>query len=183
MSLGHQALLDRSTDLGLRLDAQACVCGPPCPHGFLVPCCTFTSSSLCFALLQQCSNRKSVMSSSLEQWKKRIPELSDDDIKSLQQTLDKEKCQRRNRRIFQLFRKKCTHAGQERDDDEISDFSEESPGEFAGAISYGITKLMKTFECGQDKRIRSAFQAWKANTGNVKFAVSLKRLISHIDIE
>ena len=27
MSLGHQALLDRSTDLGLRLDAQVCCVG------------------------------------------------------------------------------------------------------------------------------------------------------------
>ena len=30
MSLGHQALLDRPTDLGLRLDAQVCVCVRGC---------------------------------------------------------------------------------------------------------------------------------------------------------
>ena len=37
MSVGHQALLDRSTDLGLRLDAHVCVC-----------VCVFVCVCVCF---------------------------------------------------------------------------------------------------------------------------------------
>ena len=43
----------------------------------------------------------------------KIPELTDADITNLQQALDKEKGQRRDRRIFQLFRKKCMFAGRD----------------------------------------------------------------------
>ena len=61
----------------------------------------------CSQLMQQCLQFKPIMSFARELWIKKIPELSDADITNLQQALDKEKGQRRDRRIFQLFRKKC----------------------------------------------------------------------------
>ena len=124
-----------------------------------------------------------VMSEPVERWIKRIPELSDADIRNLQQALDKEKCQRRDRYVLRLFRKKCIHAGRNPEDDEISDFSEDSPGEFFDAIHHGIVKFVKTLQDAQTKRICSTFQTWKACTRSRKFAVSLKRPVSHIDIE
>ena len=83
-----------------------------------------------------------VMSEPVEQWIKRIPELSDADIRNLQQALDKEKCQRRDRYVLRLFRPICIHAGRNPEDDEISDFSEDSPGEFFDAIHHGIAKFV-----------------------------------------
>ena len=132
------------------------------------------------------SNQKtdnSVMSKPLEQWIQRIPELSDADIRKLQQALDKEKDRRRDRQVLRLFRKKCIHAGRISEDDEISDFSEESPGEFSDAIHHGIAKLIKTLQDAQTKRKCLTFQTWKACTLSRKFTVSLKRPASHIDIE
>ena len=176
------------TNVGARAHARArvCVCvWPPMSTRVSV---NFSSLyllllSLCFASLQKCSKYKPVMSFSLEQWIKRIPALSDGDITNLQQALDKEKCQRRDRRIFQLFRKKCIPAGQECDEDEISDFSEESPGEFAGSISQGIHKLMHTLQGCQESLIRNAFQTWKSAKRSRTFAVSLKRPTSCITID
>ena len=129
------------------------------------------------------SEDSSVMSEPVEQWIKRIPELSDADIRKLQQALDREKCQRRDGYVLRLFRKKCIHAGRNPEDDEISDFSEESPGEFSDAIHHGIAKLVRTLQDAQTKRICSTFRTWKACTRSRKFAVSLKRPASHIDIE
>ena len=133
--------------------------------------------------VQSCSNCTVIMSYSLEQWIKRIPEMSDDDIKRLQQALDKENRQRHDRRIFQLFSKECIHAGQDYDDDEISDFSEESPGEFAGAISQGIHKLMHSLQGWWERLIRKALQTWKSAKRSRSFAVSLKKPISCITID
>ena len=103
------------------------------------------------------------MSEPVEQWIKRIPELSDADIRNLQQALDKEKSQRRDKYVLRLFRKKCIHAGRNPEDDEISDFSEESPGEFSNAIHYGVAKLVKTLQDAQTKRLskhgKPAFKA------------------------
>ena len=123
------------------------------------------------------------MSQPVEQWIKRIPELSDVDTRRLQQALDREKCHRRDRHVLRLFRQKCIHAGRNPEDDKISDFSEESPGEFAEAIHHGIAQLVKTLQDAQTQRICSTFRAWKASTRSRQFAVSLKRPVSHIDIE
>ena len=121
------------------------------------------------------SEGSAVMSQPVEQWIKRIPELSDADIRKLQQALGREKCQRRDKHVLRIFRKKCTHAGRNPEDDEISDFSEESPGEFAEAIHHGIAKLVKTLQDAQTKKICSTFRTWKACIRSRKFPVSLKR--------
>ena len=64
-----------------------------------------------------------------------------------------------------------------------TDFSEESPGEFAGAISHGINKLMHTLRRCQENQIRNAFKTWKSAKRSRSFAVSLQRPISCITID
>ena len=129
------------------------------------------------------SENKLVMSEPVQQWIKRIPQLSDADISWPQQALDKEKCQRRDKNVLRLFRKKCICAGRSPEDDEISDFSEDSPGEFFDAIHHGLAKFVKILQDAQTKRICLTFQTWKACSRSRKFSVSLKRLVSDIDIE
>ena len=122
------------------------------------------------------------MSELVQQWMKQISQLSDDDISWLQQALDKEKCQRRDQKVLRQFRRKCICAGRSLDDDEISDFSEDSPGEFSDATHHGVAKFVKTLQAAQTKRICLTFRAWKACSRSRKFSVSLKRPVSDIDI-
>ena len=129
------------------------------------------------------SENKLVMSEMVQQWMKQIPQLSDADISWLQQALDKEKCQRRDKNVLRQFRKKCTYAGRSPDDDEISDFSEDSPGEFFDAIHHGVAKFVQILQEAQTKRICLTFQTWKACSRSRKFSVSPKRPVSDIDIE
>ena len=93
----------------------------------------------------------SLMSEPVEQWIKRIPELSDADIRNLQQALDKEKGQRRDKYVLRLFRKKCIHAGRNPEDDEISDFSEESPGSSPMPFTTELPSLLKRFKMLRQK--------------------------------
>ena len=123
------------------------------------------------------------MSESLEQWIKRFPQMSDDDINQLQQAVDEEKRRRHDRRTFQIFRRKCAQAGQECEDGQISDLKEESPGELAAAISQGIHKLVHTLQGCQDNLIRKAFQTWKSTKCSRSFTVSLKRSNACISID
>ena len=123
------------------------------------------------------------MSEPVQQCIRRIPQLSDADISCLQQALDKEKCQRRDEKVLRLFRKKCISAGRNSEDDEISDFSEDSPGEFFEAIQHGVAKFVRVLQEVQTKRVLSAFQTWKDYSRRHKFSVSLKRPVSAIDID
>ena len=131
------------------------------------------------------------MSEQVKQWIQGLPHIPDADLDRLLQAVAKEQRARflniQAKRTFQEFRRKCIQRGRELEDDQISDFSEESPGEFAAAINQGIHKLVHVLQACQHDRIRKAFQCWKslerdcASSGS--FQVSLKRSFDIISID
>ena len=125
------------------------------------------------------------MSEPVKQWIKSLPYVPDADLDRLLQAVAKEQRVRQAKRTFQQFRKKCIQMGRELEDDEISDFSEDSPGEFAAAISQGIHKLVRTLQTCREKRIQETFQKWKSKCDCKanRFQVSLKRSIDIISVD
>ena len=129
------------------------------------------------------------MSDQVKQWIQSLPHLPDGDLDWLLQAAAEEQRKRflniQAKCTFQQFRKKCLQRGRELEDDQISDFSEDSPGEFAAAIKHGIHKLVRTLQVCREKHIRAAFQKWKSTCdckGN-RFPVSLKRKFDTISID
>ena len=129
------------------------------------------------------------MSEQVKQWIQGLPQLPDADLDPLLQAVAEEQRARflniQAKRTFQQFRKKCIQRGRELEDDQISDFSEDSPGEFAAAISQGIHKLVRTLQACREKRFQAIFQKWKSTCdckGN-RFQVSLKRAFDIISID
>ena len=129
------------------------------------------------------------MSEPVKQWIKSLPQVPDADLDRLLQAVAEEQRARflniQAKSTFQQFRRKCIQRGRELEDDQISDFSEDSPGEFAAAISQGIHKLVRTLQACREKRIQETFQKWKSTCDCKanRFQVSLKRSFDIISVD
>ena len=104
------------------------------------------------------SEDSSVMSQPVEQWIKRIPELSDADIRRLQQALDREKCQRRDRHVLRFFRQKCIRAGRNSEDHEISDSLRKVQGSSPKPFIMELPSLQKLFKMLRHKEYVRLFE-------------------------
>ena len=124
------------------------------------------------------------MTDAVSQWILQLHVISDVQLVELHQAVERELQQRQSFRCFRRFRRKCMRVEPHRLDASSSD---DSPGEFAQHIRYGLHQLMPVLERvvhrNRYRLITQAFQFWQHVRNRSAFRTNLRQSAQVITLE